>query len=160
VPLENIRLNCLFAPPGHARSFARNATPAALCAISHQRPDMWPMVTRIIVVRVLGTPGQVHVHDVLLGGTNSDAPNQDRAAKSPHHHRLPLSQSPTCRGFCFCACFALAGVEVERDAPCSTLAPRACVYQRLVRHTTRATIENACIPPAYSSVSSRAHPSS
>jgi hypothetical protein len=40
--------------------------------------------------------------------------------KERYSEPRPPSHSPTCRGFCF----ALTGVEMERDAPCSTLTLR------------------------------------
>ena len=126
-------------------SFLR-ATTAALC-----RPPLgglicgrwvltcwWHLHSVVCMVRPDKYYGTVLLVQGAILRTKTAATAKSRTQRPSH--------SPTCRGFCF----ALNGVEMERDAPCSTLDSQACVYQRLSRHTT---IQSACIPRAYSLMS-------
>lgn len=141
----NHQSNCLFAPLrmlvlvacDNSRALCRPPIGGLIC-------DRWLLTcgwhlhSVVCVVRPDKYCGTVLLVQGAILRTKTAAIAKSRTQRPSHW--------PTCRGFCF----ALNGVEMERDAPCSTLDSQACVYQRLIRHTT---IQNACIPRAYSPMS-------
>jgi hypothetical protein len=121
------------------------------CAVScrnHRRPDMWPVVAYMRVApsqcRMCGTSSVCTGTASLVQGAIL---RTKTAATSSTQRSSPHSQSPTCRGFCF----ALTGVETERDAPCSqpSTPKLACINASFVISLYTALVYHVHICPSH-----------